>query len=68
MFVDEIIKKGGVTHILFTSSLRRLARLIRESYLYLDVTHWGLIDVTKDITDTKHLPLSEPEGFPNSYI
>lgn len=65
--VDDIIKKGGVTNSLVTSSLRRLAGPIREPYLH-GHSHWSLIDISTDIKDAKNRPLVEPEGFPNSYI
>ena len=65
--VDDIILKGGVTHSLVTTCLRRLAGPIREPYLH-GHSHWSLIDISADVKDPKNRPLVEPEGFPNSYI
>jgi len=65
--VDDIIKKGGITHTLVTNCLRRLAGPIREPYLY-GHSHWSLIDISTEIKDQKNRPLVEPEGYPNSYV
>jgi hypothetical protein len=62
--VNELLKKKGLTHTLFTRALQNLAGRIREAQLL-----GTLVDAEKDSTDprTQH-PFLDPEGFPNSYV
>lgn len=62
--VNEILKKRGLTHTLFTRALQNLAGRIREAQLL-----GTLVDVERQSNDPRtNLPFVDPEGFPNSYI
>lgn len=58
--VEELLKKGGLTHGSFIKCLREIAGPIREPYLRGD-----LVDVSRK---TKGQIPSQPEGFPNSFV
>ena len=58
--IDELIKKGGITHGSFIRSLKVLSGAIREPYL-----RGTLVDVSKE--SYGKVP-STPEGFPNSFV
>lgn len=58
--IDELIKKGGITHGSFIRSLKVLSGGIREPYL-----RGTLVDVSKE--SHGKVP-STPEGFPNSFV
>lgn len=62
--VDELLKKHGLTHSLFSRALRILAGPMREPHL-----HGLLVDVDRETAlpgNGRHLV--ESEGFPNSYV
>lgn len=62
--VNELIKKKGLTHTLFTRVLQNLAGRIREAHLL-----GRLVDVEREAIDPRtKRPSVEPEGFPNSYV
>jgi len=62
--VNEIIKKKGLTHNLFTPALRNLCGRIKEPHLL-----GTKFDVDPDVKDPRtNEPFVEPEGFPNSYV
>ena len=62
--VNEVLKKGGLTHTLFTRALQNLAGRIREAQLL-----GTLVDVERESKDPRsQRPFVEPEGFPNSYV
>jgi hypothetical protein len=62
--VNELLKKGGLSHTLFTRALQNLAGRIREAQLL-----GTLVDVEKESKDPRtQRPFVEPEGFPNSYV
>ena len=62
--VNEILKKRGLTHTLFTRALQNLAGRVREAQLL-----GTLVDVERESTDPRtNFPFVDPEGFPNSYI
>jgi hypothetical protein len=62
--VNEILKKRGLTHTLFTRALQNLAGRIRESQLL-----GTLVDAERNSNDPRtNRPFVDPEGFPNSYI
>jgi hypothetical protein len=62
--VNELLKKKGLTHTLFTRALQNLAGRIREAQLL-----GTLVDVERDSKDPRtNRPFVEPEGFPNSYV
>lgn len=58
--IDELIKKGGITHGSFIRSLKVLSGIAREPYL-----RGTLVDVSKEAHGK--IP-STPEGFPNSFV
>lgn len=62
--VDELLKKNGLTHTLFTRALRILAGSIKEEYL-----RGTLVDVDREtrMQGTGRHDVT-PEGFPNSYV
>jgi hypothetical protein len=62
--VDELLKKHGLTHTLFTRALRILAGPIREEHL-----RGTLVDVEREtrMQGTGRHDVT-PEGFPNSYV
>jgi len=62
--VNEILKKQGLTHTLFTRILQNLSGRIREGQLM-----GTLVDVERDSRHPRtHRPFVEPEGFPNSFV
>jgi hypothetical protein len=62
--VNQLLKKKGLTHTLFTRALQNLAGRIRESQLL-----GTLVDVERESKDPRtHRPFVDPEGFPNSYV
>lgn len=64
--VNELLKKNGLTHILFTRTLQNLAGRVREAHLsgYLN-----LVDIERNSIDPRtNRPLVLPEGFPNSFV
>jgi hypothetical protein len=62
--VNEILKKKGLTHTLFTRALRNLSGRIKEPLLL-----GTLVDVERHAEDPRtHRPFVDPEGFPNSYV
>jgi len=58
--VDEMMKKQGITHAIFTRALRVMAGPLHEAYL-----RGNLVDIGRDRSHSGHLM---PEGFPNSYV
>ena len=62
--VNEILKKKGLSHTLFTRALQNISGRVREAQLL-----GTLVDVERDLKDprTGH-PFVDPEGFPNSYV
>ena len=62
--LEEVIKKGGLTHGSFTRIVRVLSGPIREPYL-----RGTLVDVCPSTQSQQpNLFFLEPEGYPNSYI
>lgn len=62
--VNEILKKKGLTHTLFTRALQNLSGRIKEPHLL-----GTLVDVERNAEDPRtRRPFVEPEGFPNSYV
>ena len=62
--VNELLKKKGLTHTLFTRALQNLAGRIREGQLL-----GTLVDAERNSTDPRYQhPFVDPEGFPNSYV
>lgn len=62
--INEILKKKGLTHTLFTRALQNLSGRIKEPQLL-----GTLVDVDRLATDPRtQRPFVEPEGFPNSYV
>jgi len=62
--VNEILKKKGLTHTLFTRALQNLSGRIKEPQLL-----GTLVDVDRLATDPRtQRPFVDPEGFPNSYV
>jgi hypothetical protein len=62
--VNEIMKKKGLTHTLFTRALQNLSGRIREQHLL-----GTLVDVERHAEDPRtRRPFVDPEGFPNSYV
>lgn len=62
--VDELVKKHGLTHALFTRALRILSGPMREAHL-----RGTLVDVERETRmpgNGRHYV--EPESFPNSYV
>lgn len=59
--VDELVKKGGMTHGIFVRTMRNISDPIRQQK-YLSGT---LVDVSRDAFDPAFL---QPEGFPNSFV
>ena len=58
--VDEMMKKQGITHAIFTRALRVMAGPLHEAYL-----RGNLVNIERDRSHSGHLM---PEGFPNSYV
>jgi len=62
--VNEILKKKGLTHTLFTRALQNLSGRLREAHLV-----GTLVDVERHAEDPRtRRPFIDPEGFPNSYV
>jgi len=62
--VDELMRKKGFTHNLWTRALRILAGPIREPNL-----RGTLVDVEREVkSTTTQRQFVEPEGFPNSFV
>ncbi|CAB9511471.1 Peptidase family M1 [Seminavis robusta] len=62
--VQELLKKKGLTHTLFTRALQNLAGRIREALLL-----GRLVDVEREAIDPRtKKPIVDPEGFPNCYV
>lgn len=62
--VNEVIKKKGLSHNLFTRALQNLSGPLREHLLT-----GSLVDVERLAEDPRTgRPFVEPEGFPNSYV
>ena len=62
--VNEILKKKGLTHTLFTRALQNLSGPLREPHLL-----GTLVDVERNAVDPRsRRPFVDPEGFPNSYV
>lgn len=62
--VDELIRKKGFTHNLWTRALRILAGPTREPNL-----RGTLVDVEREVKNsTTFRQLVDPEGFPNSFV
>ncbi len=61
--VNEILKKKGLTHTLFTRALQNLAGP-QEPYLL-----GSLVDIDRQSEDPRtRRPFVDPEGFPNSFV
>lgn len=62
--VNEILKKKGLTHTLFTRALQNLSGRTKEPQLL-----GTLVDVERHAEDPRtRRPFVDPEGFPNSYV
>jgi hypothetical protein len=62
--VNEILKKKGLTHTLFTRALQNLCGRIKEPQLL-----GTLVDAERHAEDPRtRRPFVDPEGFPNSYV
>lgn len=62
--VNEILKKQGLTHNLFTRALQNLSGPIKEPQL-----RGSLVDAERDAVDPRtRKAFVEPEGFPNCYV
>lgn len=62
--VDELLKKKGFTHTLFTRAIRILAGPLREPQL-----RGTLVDVERQVRSiSTNKEFLEPEGFPNAYV
>ena len=62
--VNEILKKKGLTHNLFTRALRNLCGRVKEHQLM-----GTQVDVERHAQDPRtHGPFVDPEGFPNSFV
>jgi hypothetical protein len=62
--VNELLKKKGLSHNLFTRALQNLSGPLHEHHLL-----GSLVDVERHAEDPRTgRPLLEPEQFPNSYI
>lgn len=62
--VNEILKKKGLSHTLFTRALQNICGRVRESQLL-----GTLVDVERDSKDPRtNRSFVDPEGFPNSYV
>ncbi len=58
--VDELIKKGGMTHGSLARTIQNISGPIRHPYLV-----GTIVDVSRDLYETTFL---QPEGFPNSFV
>mmetsp|Transcript_44511 Transcript_44511/g.50305 ORF Transcript_44511/g.50305 Transcript_44511/m.50305 type:complete len:1980 (-) Transcript_44511:115-6054(-) len=62
--VNEILKKRGLSHTLFTRALQNLSGRIREAQLL-----GTLVDAERSAKDPRtNRSYVDPEGFPNSYV
>jgi hypothetical protein len=62
--VNEILKKKGMTHTLFTRALQNLSGRIKEPHLL-----GTLVDTERHAVDPRtRNPFVDPEGFPNSFV
>jgi hypothetical protein len=62
--VNEVLKKKGLTHTLFTRALQTLSGRIKEPHLA-----GTLVDAEKHAVDPRTRgPFVNPEGFPNSFV
>ena len=62
--VNEVLKKKGLTHTLFTRALQTLSGRIKEVLLA-----GSLVDVERHAEDPRTRgPFVAPEGFPNSFV
>eukprot|EP00533_Pseudo-nitzschia_delicatissima_P004876 CAMPEP_0116090012 /NCGR_PEP_ID=MMETSP0327-20121206/6729_1 /TAXON_ID=44447 /ORGANISM="Pseudo-nitzschia delicatissima, Strain B596" /LENGTH=1889 /DNA_ID=CAMNT_0003581237 /DNA_START=110 /DNA_END=5782 /DNA_ORIENTATION=+ len=62
--VNEILRKKGLSHTLFTRALQNLSGRVREAQLL-----GTLVDVERANKDPRtHRSYVDPEGFPNSYV
>lgn len=62
--VNEILKKKGLTHTLFTRALQNVSGPLKEALLL-----GTLVDVERHAEDPRtRRPFVDPEGFPNSYV
>jgi hypothetical protein len=62
--VNEILKKKGLSHTLFTRALQNLSGRAKEPHLL-----GTLVDVERHAEDPRtRRPFVEPEGFPNSFV
>jgi hypothetical protein len=62
--VNEILKKKGLSHTLFTRALQNLSGRVREAQLL-----GTLVDVERESKDPRtNRSFVDPEGFPNSYV
>lgn len=62
--VNEILKKKGLQHTLFTRVLQNLSGRMKEQNLM-----GTLVDVERHAEDPRtRRPFVDPEGFPNSYV
>jgi hypothetical protein len=62
--VNEIMKKRGLSHTLFTRALQNLAGRVKEAQLL-----GTLVDVERDSKDPRtKFSMVDPEGFPNSFV
>ena len=62
--VNEILKKRGLSHTVFTRALQNLSGRVREAQLL-----GTLVDVERSAKDPRtNKSYVDPEGFPNSYI
>ncbi|KAL3922866.1 MAG: hypothetical protein SGILL_001976 [Bacillariaceae sp.] len=62
--VNEILKKKGLSHTLFTRALQNLSGRVREAQLL-----GTLVDVERDSKDPRtNRQFVDPEGFPNSFV
>ncbi|KAG7355849.1 hypothetical protein IV203_000535 [Nitzschia inconspicua] len=62
--VNEILKKKGLSHTLFTRALQNISGRVREAQLL-----GTLVDVERDSKDPRtNRSFVDPEGFPNSYV
>jgi hypothetical protein len=58
--IDELVKRGGMTHGSFIRAMQNISGPIHYPYL-----SGSLVDVSRDACETSFL---QPEGFPNSFV
>lgn len=62
--VNEVLRKRGLTHTLFTRALQNLSGRVKEPQLL-----GTLVDVERHAEDPRsRRSFVDPEGFPNSYV